>query len=417
MSYRSIPAAILTIAVFVFTPLRVFGSAYKVLYNFNAKNSAPSSGLVTDAAGNAYGATYKGGNHDSGTVYEISPTTGFHTIFRFSRNGNGGRQPMGNLVLDAAGNLYGTTFYGGASNLCGGCGGTVFELTPSNDGGLWKEIVLYSFCSLADCTDGAGPMAGVIFDALGNLYGTTQMGGPNIGGTVFKLSPSPSGWTESVLHGFSGSNDGANPFGKLIFDSTGNLYGTTTGGGISGSGGIVFELSPQGDVWDETILYSFNPNDDDGYSPKAGVTFDSAGNLYGTTYLGGEFELGTVFELSPGAGGIWSEQILHSFRGVGEDGPIDGSSPQSNIIIDAEGNLYGTTLYGGCLGDACGSVFEVFKTPRRRLVKGRLFGFPVGGALGAQPTGYLTFDNAGNIYGTTMVGGKNNDGVVFRITP
>ena len=260
-------------------------------------------------------------------------------------------------------------------------------------------------------------MAGVIFDASGNLYGTTQMGGPNIGGTVFKLSPSPSGWTESVLHGFSGSNDGANPFGNLIFDSTGNLYGTTTGGGASGGGGIVFELSPQGDVWDETILYSFNPNDDDGYSPKAGVTFDSAGNLYGTTYLGGESELGTVFELSPGTGGIWSEQILHSFRGVGEDGPIDGESPESNIIIDAEGNLYGTTLFGGCPGDFCGAVFEVFKTPRRRLVKGRLFGFPVGGALGAQPTGYLTFDNAGNIYGTTMVGGKNNDGVVFRITP
>lgn len=236
-------------------------------------------------------------------------------LHRFNPNGGDGAFPQTTLVADGAGNRYGTTFQGGPYGA-----GTVFELTPTQGGG-WTERVLHNFN--LSTADGSSPYAGLIIDAQGNLYGTTQSGGTYYGGTVFELTPKGGGnWTEKILHSF-GSNgaDGAGPEAGLIMDSAGNLYGTTSYGGTFFSG-TVFELTrrpPRGE-WTERVLYSFryNYNGTDGASPYGGLVLDTAGNLYGTTVQGGTNDRGTVFELQA-SGGRWSEKILHNF-GSGSDG-------------------------------------------------------------------------------------------------
>jgi uncharacterized repeat protein (TIGR03803 family) len=241
-----------------------------------------------------------------------------------------GENPYAGLIFDAAGNLYGTTYVGGADNF-----GVVFKLTPNTDGS-WTESVLHSFT-------GAYPAAGVIMDAAGNLYGTTEGGGSAYGyGVVFELTPTDGSWTESVLHTFMYfQGDGAYPFAGVIFDKAGNLYGTTTYGGdlgdvvCRGGCGIVFKLTPTSSGWNETVLHRFQ--DDPGEYPYAGVIMDAAGNLYGTT-SGQDTNYGLVFELTPSSSG-WSETMLHKFLGV-------GSYPRAGVIMDAAGNLYGTASSG-----------------------------------------------------------------------
>jgi uncharacterized repeat protein (TIGR03803 family) len=403
-------------------------AGYKVLYDFGLKSITPSSGLIFDAAGNAYGVTSGGGYANGGTVYELSPKTGHHLPYAFhgGNSGTGGFLPQGNLVLDSKGNLYGTTVYGGVKNSqCeGGCG-VVFELSPPLNGGQWIETVLYRFCSQANCADGANPQAGVIFDSAGNLYSTTYNGGiqncQNEGpgcGTVFELSPDGSGWTESVIHNFGGVEDGVLPYCNLVFDGVGNLYGPTAAGG-DGNGGTVFELSPSGNSWIETVLYSFHgfSGSTDGYAPSAGVMFDATGNLYGTTAGGcANLYYGTVFELSPGLEG-WTETILHSFASG-----TDGAKPESGLALDLSGNLYGTTVAGGsitkaCLGGGCGTVFRL--SPSNGQWTEDLFRFPTDsddGDDGLQPTAPVFLDAEGRVYGTTTAGGKIGNGVAFRIT-
>jgi uncharacterized repeat protein (TIGR03803 family) len=233
-------------------------------------------------------------------------------------------------------------------------------------GGFWTEKVLHNFSNTGP--DGAEPVAGVIFDSAGNLYGTTLYGGVNrthggYVGVVFELTPSGGGWIEKILYSFAQSKyDAAGPWGSLIFDSAGNLYGTTTSGGRYFGDGTVFELSPQaGGSWTETILHSFSDAERDGYHPYCNLIFDSAGNLYGTTSQGGAygqgsgFVGGTVFELTPGSGGNWTERILHSFGNES-----DGSEPLAGLIFDAAGNLYGTTEFGGGgVGLGTGIAFEI----------------------------------------------------------
>ena len=391
------------------------GASYKVLYSFNATNANPSSGLITDSQGNSYGATSAGGYNGAGTVYELSPTTGYHLLFKFGKTAAGGAYPLGNLTLDSAGNLYGTTLAGGLERNC--CG-VVFELSPSSNGGLWTETVLYTFCGdrKRGCPDGEEPAGGVIFDASGNLYGTTEGGGSH--GTVFELSPNSGGWTETVLYDFGTTNDGLGiPACALVFDSTGNLYGTTERGGTA-LGGTVFELSPAGATWTETILYQFGSVNNDGAEPLAGVVFGPVGNLYGTTQKGGDpscsqgVGCGTVFELTPTVGGSWTEKILHSFDGT------DGNLSQAAVVLDASGSVYGTAFVGGTrdcnntLG--CGTVFK--------LTQG------IGGvwaesvyrfqneSSGSNPMAPLTLDSSGNVYGTTTTGGPRGGGVAFKIT-
>ena len=323
-----------------------------VLHTFQGKDGAnPAAGLIFDKARNLYGTTQNGGTYGNGTVFKLTPEpdgTWSETVLH-SFQGKDGANPIGDLVLDRAGNLYGTTLGGG-----GHVSGLVFKLAPDTNGG-WIETVLHDFQG----TDGANPGAGLIFDQAGNLYGTTQNGGTYGNGTVFKLIPEPDGeWSETVLHSFR-SADGSNPAAGLIFDQAGNLYGTTAGGGGHNSG-LVFKLaSATNGEWIETVLYDFQGTD--GANPSARLSLDRAGNLYGTTFSrgGGFLGLGVVFKLSPEPKGEWSETVLHSFQGP----PDDGYQPSGALIIDAAGYLYGTTANGGssgnCLYAGCGTLFQI----------------------------------------------------------
>jgi uncharacterized repeat protein (TIGR03803 family) len=318
----------------------------RVLHTFGKAGNGPIGSLIFDPAGNLYGTASLGGLYNAGTVYELMPTVEgewAETVLHNFNPATDGEQPLAGLVFDGAGNLYGTT------------SGTVFELTPQADGS-WKVKTLHTF-DLAR-KDGFIPTGGLTLDAFGNLYGTTAFGGAygsnNQGGIVFELTPTVSGsWTEKILHNFYGSYyDGNNVDGGVIFDSAGNLYGTAALGGAHNSG-IVYELTPTAaGSWKEHILYAFQDSGGDARVPSAGVTFDAAGNLYGTTTQGGISDYGAVFELEPGSGGNWTETVLHKFSG-----PPDGQYPVAGIILDASGNLYSTTESGGAFRD--GSVFEI----------------------------------------------------------
>ena len=295
-----------------------------------------------------------------GLVANVSAADKYEVIYNIPGLA-GGAGPLGGLISDAAGNLYGTASFQGDASFGGN--GVVFKLSHDTSGG-WRGTVLHTFQG----TDGANPNGGLIFDRAGNLYGTTYSGGTHNNGTVFKLSPDPDGkWTETVLHIFQGSPDGANPDAGLIFDRAGNLYGTSFNGGVLsfGGNGTVFELSlePNGE-WSETVLHIFQttgpPNFQatGGSGPQARLTFDRAGNLYGTTFSGGSPNGGVVFKLSPEPNGRWIETVLHGFQGF-----PDGAQPIGDLVIDAAGNLYGTTTAGGnsgnCFIGGCGTVFRI----------------------------------------------------------
>jgi uncharacterized repeat protein (TIGR03803 family) len=340
------------------------------------------------------------------------------TVLYSFGNGTDGYFPSGGLVADSHGNFYGTTQYGGT----GGCTvkfgtecGTVFELSPSAGG--WSETILYNFGSSG--TDGYGPYAALMLDKSGNFYGTTGFGGAyGDFGTVFELSPaSGGGWKEKVLHSFGNGKDGIYPEGTLISDSAGNLYGTTLEGGATGWGSV-FEVLPK--TGGERVLHSFNKNGTDGYNPVGSLVFDSKGNLYGTTSEGGAHGMGTIYELAPKAGGGWKEQVVFSFNGK------DGANPGNGLIIDASGNLYGTTLYGGdnsgCGGGGCGTVFQMTYSGGH-WVQTVLHSFVANGTDGFESESGLARDAEGNLYGATIFGGNGNCnrghgcGTVFKLSP
>lgn len=364
------------------------------LYTFTcgSDGAAPDARLAFDGKGNLYGATLWGGYLSGcgayggcGVVYELSPPSGgsgawTETVLYAFKDGNDGAVPNAGVVLDAKGNLYGVTSNGGdtSGSNCGGyisgCG-VVYELSPPSGGsGPWTENVLYTF---AGGSDGAGPSGSLIFDSKGNLY-SVALGGTKGYGVAFQLSP-PSGgsgpWTQTVLYAFTGGSDGAYPYASLLFDSTGNLYSTTSGGGdVSGSNcgtsgcGVVFRLSPPSGgtgPWTENVLYSFTGGSDgkgkgnpSGYSSNGGPIFDPGGNLYATAG-GGAKGYGVAFELTPPSGGTgsWSETVLYTFT----DGN-DGGYPNAGLVLDSNGNFFGTTFIGGpyCSGEGgCGVVFEL----------------------------------------------------------
>jgi len=338
----------------------------------------------------------------------------FTALYEFPGASNG-ETPSSSLTFDGAGNLYGTTMYGGLNNCNGGLGcGVVYELSPPASGtGPWTETVVHTF---TNGSDGASPYAGLVADSDGNLYGAAFYGGNftsthcvNYGcGVIFELSPAGEGaLTEAVLYAFTGAQDGGYPFGTLTRDSEGNLYGTTVAGGhinatnCTPSGcGVVFELSPSSSGWHETVLYAFF-GDHDGSQPYTGLTFDQAGNLYGTTSSAGSADCncGTVFQLSPVSGG-WKETTLHLFT------QLNGSTPQGPVTLDSAGNVYGTTVDGGppegC-DDGCGIVFELSPVATGYWPETRLRVFNQNGAFG--PSGSLVFDSAGNLYGTVQNSG------------
>lgn len=282
-----------------------------------------------------------------GYVYRVRPpiSVSCHTtfcpwtgtpIYPFSGGADGSDPTYGDLVFDHVGNLYGTTAAGGNGN------GVVYKMTQS--GGSWSEQPIYAFNG---APDGAAPFAGVILDTASNLYGTTTAGGSSGHGAVFELSPSGSGWTEQVLYSFQGGSDGGYPAGGLIFDQAGNLYGSTNKGG-TGGGGTVFKLTPSGGGWTYSLLYSFSGGASCG--PFAALSMDGAGNLYGTTLCDGTDNVGSVFKLTPSGGG-WTYSSLHDFTGGS-----DGGRPYSNVVFDAAGNLYGTASGGG---HGVGVIWEI----------------------------------------------------------
>jgi len=319
-----------------------------------------------------------------------------HEKVLLNLDGADGIGPAAGLIFDAAGNLYGTTAAGGANDT-----GTVFELSPNGHGG-WTENVLYSF---GFAPDGVNPMSSLIFDGSGNLYGTTFNGGADYG-IVFELSPGNDKWTETILYTFTGGSDGGAPLAGLVFDAAGNLYGTTERGGAYNSYGTVFELTPGNGKWTESVLHSFG-NGTDGRFPVAGVIFDAAGNLYGTTEIGGSHSAGLVFELTPGKN-TWEEKIIHTF-GSG----TDGVEPEAGLTLDGQGNLYGTTHGGGAHN--YGSVFELSPTPTGGWTEAKLHSFRYE-SDGSQPAAGVTLDSLGNVYGTAVEGGAYDDGVAFEIS-
>lgn len=362
-------------AVFKMTPHGNGDWQESTIYSFqygsaNGVNGVFPSSLILDGIGNVYGATAYGGpiNRAYGSVFEVSPTSkcgwSEKDLIRFSGVID---HPLGNLISDKFGNLYGTTLDGGASAF-----GSVYELSPQANG-TWTQTVIYSFNGYPN--DGANPGAGLVMDGGSNLYGTTERGGNSncmgvnrltVGcGTVFELHQSPGGvWKEHVLYSFLGSaTDGAFPSASLIFDADGNLFGTTQQGGIKSRRqncfgyqappgcGTVFELSLKNGVWTESVLHEFSDSSGDGRNPVAGLLMDKTGNLYGTTTFGGSSDSGTVFKLAPDGSGGWTESVMYSFSGT------DGQYPSGGLIMDGGGNLYGTTGSGGSVGS--GTVFEL----------------------------------------------------------
>ena len=393
-----------------------------VLHNFGAHSdgSEPAAGLVLDSQGNLYGTTLYGGlpclgGLGCGVVFQLRPSgDGSWTEYLlYSFSGTDGERPNSTPVFDTRGNLYSST---AASTTTGY--GNVFELTPQLDGS-WKETILHAFTG---GPDGGYPHA-VALDAGGRLYGTTSFDASGYAG-VFSLTPISVGrWYELVLHSFSGVRGGdGDPVGRLTFDAYGNIYGTTYDGGANGAG-TVFKLTPsQGrQGWTETVLYAFQGTafgkGPDGANPYAGLVFDGMGNLYGTTEWGGASGLGTIFRLKPNFDGTWTETLLYAFQGG-----HDGGHPRALLTLDDGGSLYGTTTGGIGTADCpspanYGTVFKL--TPGADQWNETVLYEFQGGLDGNTPVSGVVRDSSGNLYGTTVYGGTygSSGGVVYEITP
>jgi hypothetical protein len=399
-----------------------------VLYTFvgGAKSGAePSSGIVSDSAGNLYGVTTSGGAHNYGVVYELSEvlkgkqkgTWKFKILHSFTGGSKDGQGPVGNLVLDSSGNLYGVTQTGGSHGL-----GAAYELAKPVSG-AWKETVLYNFGASGD---GSLPQAGLILDSAGNLYGTASSGGQYANGTAFELvRQATAPWKESILHNFgSTDSDGAIPVAPLIMDKAGNLYGTTMAGGgasacseigVYGGCGTVFKLAKSGSAWTESVLYALQNNGyDDGNYPLAGVTLDANGNLYGTAY-GNKSEddgdTGWVFEVAY-SGNNWTYdevQYLGCYNGC----PY-GAYPKAGLTLDSAGNLWGATTIGGFY--SYGVILEITPDSGTWTIN---VPFQFSGSIGGyNPAAAPLVTAKGQLLGTTLYGGdaQCNCGVVYEVT-
>jgi uncharacterized repeat protein (TIGR03803 family) len=382
------------IAVVALIMMLLFGArssaqTESILYAFSggSDGGTPYSTLTLDSSGNLYGTTFNGGANAAGTVYELSPSAdGWKETVLFSFNGKDGDGPYSGVIFDAQGDIYGTTAFGGAHG-----SGTVYELKLSSKG-VWKETVIHNFGTV-----GKTPQGNIVFDKDGNLYGTTFYGGRYGKGTVWELSPNgKGGWISKTLHTFGAASDGANPYAGVTLDAEGNAYGTTWIGGANNAG-VVFELSPKpSGPWDESVLYNFS-----GAGSVGGLIFDAKGNLYGNIFYG------MVFELIPGSSHEWTETTL----------AMVGSGAESTLVFDSEGNLYGTTLDGG--SSLMGSVFELAPETGGLWSQTTLHSF-TGGEDGSRSDVGVTLDSKGHIYGTTYAGGGtgcggSGCGVVFQV--
>ncbi len=411
----------LVFALAILTINPASAQTYTVIHNFTGGpgGATPYAGVVIDHAGNLYGTTAAGGGGSCsssefgtgcGIAFELNPSNGlFTTLWQFTGGLTDSANPT-TMLLGPGASLYVSTENGVQC-------GTIVSLSPpvspprSIQENHWIETILYKFQE----SDGCVPSGNLAMDAAGNLYGATNLGGSQGQGTVFELTPSNGTWSESILHNFSGTSDGGGPVGGVTFDAAGNLNGTTFSGGAFGFGGAVFQLVAASD-WHENVLYSFTCGED-GCQPFSGVTFDSAGNLYSSTSgiecQGGA--AGNVFQLSSGS---WSYSSLYCFPGSFGGGPY-----RSAPVFDQAGNLYGTTYAAGANG--WGSVFKL--TPSNGSWTYTSLHDFTGDNDGGYPVGNLVFDANGNLYGTASCGGsmgmcfgsngQHGKGVVFKITP
>lgn len=408
-------AALAIITLMAVTTISMQAQTFTVLHNFtNGGDGSGPYGLAMDRAGNLYGTTagpgdcYTGG---CGAVYKLAHSKSswvFSQLYRF-QGGTDGRWPHAGVTVAADGSLYGTTTAGGGGPCAlgdvPGCG-TVYRLRPpptrcASATCFWDETILHTFASDPIWY----PYAEVTFDAAGNLYGTA-VGGSKYPGGVFELTPAQGGWTYSILHIFTGIPDGAEPYGAVMLDQSGNIFGTTLEGGSQD--GTAFEVSPSGSGWTEKVLYSFSDQNNNGTFPPVGLIEDRAGNLYGVTDEGGPTGGGTVFELSPSNGG-YSISVLY-------DGFVDlygeGGGASSKLVMDPAGNLYGATAVGGA--NLQGMVFKL-SPGENGWTFADLHDFDY--TDGANPGGNLVLDASGNLYGAAAAGGANGYGSVWEITP
>jgi len=381
-----------------------------VLYDFPcsptecANGDNPASSLTADSAGNLYGTTVSGGTNIAGVAFELTANGELNVLYNFcsASNCTDGENPYSNLIFDHSGNLYGVTYLGGAHGY-----GTVFELSPSTAGKPWSETVLYSFC---DCGDGSYPfIGGLLFDPEGNLYGTAKVGVATGVGGVFELSPEPKGGCSS------GTNTGNGWCEKIIYSNvTDAFYGLTmsSAGVIFGNSSIeAFELTPNGSGgWNPTVVQTF-PSNDGGGTPA----FDRDGNWYGTTAVEGTDGDGSVWKLTPVTTGpnkgTWTETTIYSFTGGN-----NGKSPIGGVVLDSAGNIYGMTQYGGEYD--CGTVWKLSKgTHKFKTLWNFNYtdgGFCVETAYGGLNSMIVFKDK---LYGMTFTGGGEGTGVVFEVDP
>jgi uncharacterized repeat protein (TIGR03803 family) len=403
------------------TPASAHKYTFRTLYSFCAETGCAdgggsTTGLLMDQADNLYGTTRGGGASGQGTVFELSPkgTRWKHkTLYSFCSQANcaDGIVPVGNLVIDTTGNLYGTTQQGGPY---GNNAGGAFELLPNATGGKWKYKQLYAFCAQQPCPDGNNPSSGLAYagmaggspyDGASPLFGTTSEGGSvSYGGVAYRLDPQNRRWRQTVVYNFCSvvpdCADGNGPSGGLFIDSAGRLFGTTPNGGVSEQEvGVVYSITGT----NESVTYSFCQLSrcDDGEAPYTPVLLDNFGRIVGTTGIGGTQNYGVLFEIA-GA----NEQVLYNF--CSKASCTDGANPSSGVIEDASGNMFGTTAQG----DRDGVVYEFGSGMERVLYT---FCNEANCTDGSTPTGGLIIDSAGNLYGTTQAGGAFGAGTVFEL--
>jgi uncharacterized repeat protein (TIGR03803 family) len=382
-------------------------STTQIIYSFEGGQDGEyaDTDLVMDGAGNLYGTSVQGGAHASGTVWELSPSgdTWTHTVLYSFTGGADGGEPYKGVTLDADGNLYGTAVTGGGGGCEGGCG-VAYKLT--NNGGTWTQSDIHAF---SGGEDGAGPGARLTIGDDGNVYGMAPTGGDFGSGTLYQMHQRHGGtWKLSVMHAFTGGADGCGGSAGALVLRGGKIYGAATACGANGQG-TLYELSPgMHGKWRFRTIYTFKGEPDAGF-PYGGLMFDGLDNIYGTTYYAGANDVGAVYEVTPRDRGEWKERLLYSFK----DGSGDGNSSIANLVTDTSGNLYGTTSAGGT---GQGVIFRMAPGAHHAWHESVVHDF------GGVPDGAFAYngmvgDGAGNFYGATTQGGADGEGAIYKFTP
>ncbi len=378
----------------------------QVIYSFAGDEDGEytDTDLVMDSAGNLYGTSVQGGAYGGGTVWELSPSGNSWThkiLYSFTGGADGG-EPYKGVTLDAYGNLYGTAVTGGGGSCEGGCG-VAYRLT--NNGGTWTQSIIHTFTG---GDDGSGPGARLTVTDSGLIFGMAPTGGQYGCGTIYEIYPHHRGLKFRVIHAFNGTDGIGGSAGALVLHND-TLYGAATAGGVYGDGTIYQITRNSNSHWKFSVIYNFKGEPDAGF-PYGGLMFDGLGNIYGTTYYDGANDVGAVYELSPTDKREWKERLLYSFK----EGGGDGNSSIANLVSDTAGNLYGTTSEGGTAGK--GVIFALTPGARHGWSESVVHSF-AGPPDGAFAYNGMVGDGAGNFYGATVHGGADDEGAIYKFTP